>query len=56
MNHTEITGSETCIHMHHTGEMWIGLVKGVHNLDHAANIHVYLDLAHIYIFAEEGNL
>ena len=42
--------------MNYTGEKWIGLVKGVHNLDQAANIPVYLDLAHIYIFAEEGNL
>ena len=56
VNQTEITGSETFIHMDYTGEKWIGLVKGVHNLDHAANIPIYLDPAHIYIFAEEGNL
>ncbi len=56
INVTEITGSETFIHIDYTGKKWIGLVQGVHNLEPAAEISVYLDPAHIYIFLEDGNL
>lgn len=53
---TELTGSETFVHLDHHGERWVGLVHGVHNLEIGANLQVYLDPAHVYIFAEDGGL
>lgn len=51
---TEITGSETFIHLDHHGENWVGLIHGVKNLEIGAAITVYLDPSHIYIFAQDG--
>ncbi len=51
---TEITGSETFIHLNHHGENWVGLVHGVKNLEIGAALDVYLDPSHVYIFAEDG--
>jgi glycerol transport system ATP-binding protein len=53
---TEITGSETFVHLDHHGERWVGLVHGVHDLKIGAQLSVYLDPAHVYIFAEDGGL
>ncbi len=53
---TEITGSETFVHLDHHGERWVGLVHGVRDLDLGANLQVYLDPAHVYVFAESGTL
>ena len=53
---TEITGSETFVHLDHHGERWVGLVGGVQHLSLGAPIDVYLDPAHVYIFAEDGAL
>ncbi|MBU2944656.1 ABC transporter ATP-binding protein [Shimia thalassica] len=51
---TEITGSETFVHLDHHGEKWVGLVHGVRQLDIGAALNVYLDPKHVYIFAEDG--
>ena len=51
---TEITGSETFIHLEHHGENWVGLVHGVKNLEIGAALSVYLDQSHVYIFAQDG--
>lgn len=53
---TEITGSETFVHLDHHGARWVGLVHGVHVLTPGQVLHVYLDPAHIYIFSENGAL
>lgn len=53
---TELTGSETFVHLQHQGERWVGLVHGVHNLALGADLPVYLDPRHIYIFGENGKL
>ncbi len=53
---TEITGSETFVHLDHHGERWVGLVHGVHNLELGSALRVYLDPAHVYVFAEDGGL
>lgn len=53
---TELTGSETFVHLDHHGENWVGLVHGVHNLELGAALNVYLDPAHVYIFDEDGAL
>ncbi len=54
LNVTEITGSETFVHLDHHGEKWVGLVHGVKDLEIGALLNVYLDPKHIYIFAEDG--
>lgn len=51
---TEITGSETFIHLDHHGENWVGLVHGVKNLAIGSDLDVYLDQSHVYIFAQDG--
>ncbi len=56
LNVTEITGSETFVHLDHQGERWVGLVHGVHSLDLGQPLEVFLDPAHVYIFGKDGNL
>ena len=51
---TEITGSETFVHLDHHGDNWVGLIHGVRDLKIGASLDVYLDPAHVYIFAEDG--
>ena len=53
---TEITGSETFLHMYHDSDNWIGLVHGVHDLEYNTNLSVYLDTRHIFVFAKDGQL
>ncbi|MEL6198158.1 MAG: ABC transporter ATP-binding protein [Pseudomonadota bacterium] len=53
---TEITGSETFVHLDHHGEAWVGLIHGVHDLPIGDQIQVYLDPAHVYVFGEDGGL
>jgi len=53
---TEITGSETFIHLDHHGERWVGLVHGVRDLKLGAPLTAYLDPAHMYLFAQDGQL
>ncbi len=53
---TEITGSETFIHVAHGDDTWVGLVEGVHRLDAGAAATVWLDPAHLYLFAQDGRL
>jgi len=51
---TEITGSETFVHLDHHGDNWVGLIHGVKNLTIGSTVDVYLDPKYIYIFAEDG--
>jgi glycerol transport system ATP-binding protein len=53
---TEITGSETFVHLDHAGDRWVGLLHGVHELEFGAPIEVWLAAAHVYVFAETGEL
>ncbi|MBA4491795.1 ABC transporter ATP-binding protein [Paracoccus sp. S1E-3] len=53
---TEITGSETFIHVDHAGDRWVGLVEGVHALQPGQPLTVWLDPAHVYLFDAEGRL
>ncbi|MEQ6250015.1 ABC transporter ATP-binding protein [Sulfitobacter sp. HNIBRBA3233] len=53
---TELTGSETFVHLDHQGARWVGLIHGVHQLDLGKTLPVYLDPAHVYIFDEAGKL
>lgn len=53
---TEITGSETFLHLTHGTDRWVGLVHGVHDLQAGNEVSVWLDPAHVYIFDAEGRL
>jgi len=53
---TELTGSETFVHLDHHGERWVGLIHGVHDLPLGADLEVFLDPRHVYVFGEDGAL
>lgn len=53
---TEITGSETFVHLDHHGDRWVGLVQGVRDLTLGSTIPVFLNTSHVYIFGEDGAL
>ncbi|MGD1881730.1 MAG: ABC transporter ATP-binding protein [Paracoccaceae bacterium] len=53
---TELTGSETFVHVDHSGARWVGVVHGVHDLPLETDMQVYLDPAHVYVFGEDGAL
>lgn len=53
---TEITGSETFVHLDHHGQRWVGLIHGIRDLTPGQSIEVHLDPAHVYIFGEDGRL
>ncbi|WP_422366033.1 ABC transporter ATP-binding protein [Pelagibius sp.] len=47
---TEITGSESFIHVESEGERWVALTHGVHRVEVGDHIPVYLDPASFFIF------
>ena len=53
---TEITGSESFLHLTHGGDRWVGLVHGVHDLAPGTEVEVWLDPAHVYVFDQGGAL
>lgn len=56
LNVTEITGSETFVHLDHQGQRWVGLIHGVHSLQLGQPLEVHLDPAHVYFFGKDGKL
>ncbi|TJZ81795.1 ABC transporter ATP-binding protein [Paracoccus hibiscisoli] len=53
---TELTGSETFVHLYHHGQRWVGLIHGIHDLPLGQSLPVWLDPRHIYVFAEDGRM
>ncbi|MCV3273137.1 ABC transporter ATP-binding protein [Roseobacter sinensis] len=53
---TEITGSETFVHLDHHSDRWVGLVHGIQSLTPGQDLEVYLDPAHVYLFGQDGDL
>jgi glycerol transport system ATP-binding protein len=51
---TEITGSETFVHLDHGEDRWIALVEGIHRLSQGDEVQVFLDPAHVHVFDETG--
>lgn len=47
---TEITGSESYIHIDVAGLRWVALAHGIHNFDINETIAVYIDPATFYVF------
>jgi glycerol transport system ATP-binding protein len=56
INVTEITGSETFLHLGFCGQKWVGLVHGVRDLASGGDITVWLDPTHLYLFDGKGAL
>ncbi len=53
---TEITGSESFIHIERNGYKWVALTHGVHRVEIGDEIPVYLDPSHFFIFNEDNQL
>jgi len=53
---TEITGSESYIHVDFEGARWIALAHGIHSLARGARLPVYLDPSQLFIFDAAGAL
>ncbi len=53
---SEITGSETFLHLDHGADHWVGLVHGVHTLPIGSDLGIWLDPANIYLFDSAGHL
>ena len=53
---TEITGSETFVHLDHGADRWVGLLHGVRALTPGQALTVHLDPRRVYLFAEDGTL
>jgi len=47
---TEITGSESFVHLEHGGSRWVALTHGVHRVEIGDHVPVYLDPAGFLIF------
>ena len=51
---TEITGSESYVHLRVGAESWVALLPGVHDLPPGAPVQAYLDPADAFVFAADG--
>lgn len=51
---TEITGSESFVHMQAEGVRWVMLAHGVHPLDPGAPLAVRIDPRHLMVFGADG--
>jgi glycerol transport system ATP-binding protein len=53
---TEITGSESFIHVDFAGERWVALAHGVHDLAIGQPVELYLDPGRFFVFEPSGAL
>lgn len=53
---TEITGSESFVHVEHDGARWVALTHGVHRYETGERVPVYLDPAGFLIFGRDERL
>lgn len=53
---TELTGSETFLHLDIDGARWIGLVRGPQDLEQGANLRISLRPSSIFYFDDSGKL
>jgi glycerol transport system ATP-binding protein len=51
---TEITGSESFVHLDHANSAWVLLAHGVHPIDVGTELEVFLDTGHLHVFAQDG--
>ena len=48
---SEITGSETFIHLDHDGRRWVAIAHGVQDIEAGSKREVYADPRHIFMFS-----
>ena len=53
---TEITGSESFVHVDFAGTRWVALAHGVHELDPGQPVELWLDPARFFVFDASGKL
>jgi glycerol transport system ATP-binding protein len=53
---TEITGSESFVHVDHGADRWVALEHGVHDLAPGAAVTVHVETARLFLFATDGRL
>ncbi len=53
---SEITGSESYIHVDFADERWVALAHGVHNLDVDDTIELFVDPERFFVFNPDGSL
>jgi glycerol transport system ATP-binding protein len=51
---SEITGSESFVHLDFAGARWVMLSAGIHDIDPDAEIDVFLDSRHLMAFGGDG--
>ena len=51
---TEITGSESFVHLDFRGHEWTMLTHGIHDLPEGERVTAHLDTAHLLVFDAEG--
>ena len=53
---TEITGSESYVHLSTGQGDWVARLHGVHDIEAGAHVTAHVDPAHVYLFDAEGRL
>lgn len=53
---SEITGSESFVHVKHGGDRWVALTPGVREPELGAQIELFVEPHHLYIFDENEDL
>lgn len=53
---TEITGSESYVHVDVAGIRWVLLASGIHNFDVHETIEIFMDPSKFYVFDRNGSL
>lgn len=51
---TEITGSESFVHLDYAGEKWVALINGIHEFEPDATIEAFIDPRHVMAFEPSG--
>lgn len=51
---SEISGSESFIHLDYAGERWVMLAHGIHDIEPGKDVGVYLDSRHLMAFDGQG--
>jgi glycerol transport system ATP-binding protein len=51
---TEITGSESFVHLDFAGHRWVMLEEGIHRLDVGEAVEVFIDTRHMLVFDDAG--
>jgi glycerol transport system ATP-binding protein len=51
---TEITGSESFVHVQFAGQRWVMLTSGIHIYQPDETLDVFIDPRHLMVFDDEG--